>query len=66
MRTAARRKLQVFVSSTYRDLVRERLTAIEDYLGVGHIPAAMEQFNPGDETAQTRFCAGLTTRMVTC
>lgn len=45
------RKLQVFVSSTYSDLVPERLAAIEAILAAGHIPAAMEQFTPGDETA---------------
>src|SRR5271157_2532201 len=46
-----KRKLQVFVSSTYSDLVNDRLAAIEAILAAGHIPAAMEQFSPGDETA---------------
>ena len=46
-----KRKLQVFVSSTYNDLISERLTAMEAILTAGHIPAAMEQFTPGDETA---------------
>jgi|SRR5271157_334143 len=46
-----KRKLQVFVSSTYSDLVDDRLAAIEAILAAGHIPAAMEQFSPGDETA---------------
>ena len=46
-----KRKLQVFVSSTYNDLISERLTAMEAILAAGHIPAAMEQFSPGDETA---------------
>jgi hypothetical protein len=45
------RKLQIFVSSTYGDLIAERLSAIEAILAAGHIPAAMEQFTPGDETA---------------
>ena len=45
------RKLQVFVSSTYSDLVDVRLAAMEAILAAGHIPAAMEQFSPGDETA---------------
>jgi hypothetical protein len=46
-----RRKLQIFLSSTYEDLIDHRLTAIEAVLASGHIPAAMEQFSPGDETA---------------
>lgn len=45
------RKLQVFISSTYEDLIPERLVAIEAVLAAGHIPTAMEQFTPGDETA---------------
>jgi hypothetical protein len=39
------------VSSTYNDLINERLAAMEAILAAGHIPAAMEQFSPGDETA---------------
>jgi len=46
-----KRKLQIFVSSTYEDLVDHRLAAMEAILAAGHIPAAMEQFSPGDETA---------------
>ncbi len=46
-----KRKLQVFISSTYTDLVDDRFAAIEAILAAGHIPAAMEQFSPGDETA---------------
>ena len=45
------RKLQIFISSTYEDLVEHRLAAFEAILAAGHIPAAMEQFTPGDETA---------------
>jgi hypothetical protein len=45
------RKLQIFISSTYEDLVDIRLAAFEAVLAAGHIPAAMEQFTPGDETA---------------
>ena len=45
------RKLQVFLSSTYSDLTDLRLSAIEAILAAGHIPATMEQFKPGDETA---------------
>lgn len=46
-----KRKLQIFVSSTYEDLIDYRLAAMEAILAAGHIPAAMEQFSPGDETA---------------
>lgn len=45
------RKLQIFVSSTYVDMIDLRLAAIEAILAAGHIPATMEQFVPGDETA---------------
>src|SRR5262245_15067070 len=45
------RKLQIFLSSTYEDLIEHRLAAMEAILAAGHIPAAMEQFSPGDETA---------------
>jgi len=56
------RKLQIFVSSTYEDLVEHRLAAIEAILAAGHIPAAMEQFTPGDETAWRRSAAGSMSR----
>jgi hypothetical protein len=46
-----KRKLQIFLSSTYEDLIDHRLAAMEAILAAGHIPAAMEQFAPGDETA---------------
>jgi hypothetical protein len=52
-----KRKLQIFLSSTYEDLIDERLAAIEAILAAGHIPAAMEQFSPGDETAWERIRA---------
>jgi hypothetical protein len=45
-----RKKLQVFVSSTYTDLVKERQAAVEAILAAGHIPAGMELFTAGDET----------------
>jgi len=44
------RKLQVFISSTYRDLIKERQTAVHAVLDAGHIPAGMELFSAGDET----------------
>jgi hypothetical protein len=45
-----RKKLQVFVSSTYADLREERQAAVEAILTAGHIPAGMELFAAGDES----------------
>lgn len=47
------RKLQVFVSSTYTDLIEERQAAVEAILSAGHIPAGMELFSAGDEAQMT-------------
>lgn len=44
------KKYQVFISSTYTDLIEERQKAVEAILNAGHIPAGMELFNAGDET----------------
>lgn len=38
------KKLQVFVSSTYTDMILERQGAVEAILECGHIPAGMELF----------------------
>lgn len=43
------RKLQIFISSTYTDLIRERQLAVSTVLENGHIPAGMELFAAGDE-----------------
>ena len=43
-----KRKLQVFVSSTFTDLVEERQAAVAAILKAGHIPAGMELFTAGD------------------
>src|SRR5271157_72170 len=45
-----RKRLQVFVSSTYSDLIQERQAAVEAILTAGHIPAGMELFTSGDES----------------
>lgn len=45
-----KKKLQVFVSSTYTDLIEERQAAVEAILSAGHIPAGMELFTAGDES----------------
>lgn len=44
-----KRKLQVFISSTYIDLKDERQAAVEAILDAGHIPAGMELFKAGNE-----------------
>jgi hypothetical protein len=46
--TVMRRKLQVFISSTYSDLLEERQAAVSAVLKSGHIPAGMELFTSGD------------------
>ena len=45
-----KKKLQVFVSSTYLDLKSERQTAVEAILKSGHIPAGMELFSAGNDS----------------
>jgi hypothetical protein len=45
-----KKKLQVFVSSTYTDLQEERQTAVEAILTAGNIPAGMELFAAGYES----------------
>ena len=45
-----KKRLQVFVSSTYTDLIEERQAAVEAILNAGHIPAGMELFAAGDES----------------
>ncbi len=45
-----RKRLQVFVSSTFSDLKAERQAAVEAILSAGHIPAGMELFTAGDES----------------
>ncbi|MEK3823161.1 DUF4062 domain-containing protein [Paenibacillus sp. FSL K6-1558] len=44
-----KKKLQVFVSSTFTDLIEERQRAVESILKAGHIPAGMELFTAGDK-----------------
>ncbi|MFD7523859.1 DUF4062 domain-containing protein [Paenibacillus chitinolyticus] len=45
-----RKKLQIFISSTFTDLKEERQVAVKSILNTGHIPAGMELFTAGDET----------------
>ncbi|WP_312517358.1 DUF4062 domain-containing protein [Massilia sp.] len=45
-----KRRLQVFISSTYKDLLLERQAAVSAILKAGHIPAGMELFTAGDRS----------------
>lgn len=45
-----KKRLQVFISSTYTDLIEERQAAVEAVLNAGHIPAGMELFKSGDKS----------------
>jgi hypothetical protein len=47
------KKLQVFVSSTFIDLIEERQAAVSAILSSGNIPAGMELFTAGDESQMT-------------
>lgn len=47
------KKLQVFISSTYTDLIEERQAAVEAILDAGHIPAGMELFKAGKSQMKT-------------
>lgn len=48
------KKYQIFVSSTFRDLVEERQDAIKSILDLGHIPAGMEGF-PAIDMEQLKY-----------
>ena len=45
-----KKKLQIFVSSTYEDLKSDRQAAVSAILKAGHIPAGMELFTSGDKS----------------
>ena len=47
------KKLQVFVSSTYIDLIEERQAAVAAILSTGNIPAGMELFSAGNQSQMT-------------
>lgn len=47
------KKLQVFISSTYTDLIEERQAAVQAILDAGHIPAGMELFKAGKSQMET-------------
>lgn len=45
-----KKKLQVFISSTFTDLIVERQAAVSAILKLGHIPAGMELFTANDKS----------------
>ena len=45
------KRYQVFISSTFRDLVDERQAVLKAVLEIDHMPAGMELFPASDETA---------------
>src|SRR5947209_18944234 len=45
-----KKKLQIFISSTYSDLTEERQDTVSAILKAGHITAGMELFTSGDES----------------
>ena len=44
------KKLQVFISSTFLDLIEERQAVVQAILGARHLPAGMELFCAGDKS----------------
>jgi hypothetical protein len=50
-----RRRYQVFISSTYLDLLPERQAVLHATLQLGHIPAGMELFPAANEDAWTHI-----------
>jgi Domain of unknown function (DUF4062) len=62
----ARRKLQVFVSSTYVDLKAERQAAVEAIVTAGHIPVGMELSLPATNLKWTSSNGGLTNPTRSC
>lgn len=47
------KKYQVFISSTYKDLIEERQAVLETILDTGNIPAGMELFKGGKSQKET-------------
>lgn len=45
------KRYQVFISSTFRDLVQERQEVLKAVLEIDHVPAGMELFPAADDAA---------------
>ena len=51
-----KRKMQIFISSTYTDMLEERKATVQAVLNANHIPAGMKLFKAGNESQlQTIF-----------
>ncbi|WP_257225467.1 DUF4062 domain-containing protein [Acinetobacter sp. YH12072] len=50
IKMSSAKKYQVFISSTYTDLLDERQAAVEAILQAGHIPAGMELFTSSNQS----------------
>lgn len=49
-------KMQIFISSTYTDMLEERKATVQAVLNANHIPAGMKLFKAGNESQlQTIF-----------
>jgi len=44
-----KRKMQIFISSTYTDMLEERQATVQAVLNANYIPAGMELFKAGNE-----------------
>ncbi|WP_096156198.1 DUF4062 domain-containing protein [Bacillus sp. FJAT-45066] len=47
------KKYQIFISSTYTDLIEARSKVIESILGMYHFPIGMEMFSAADDDQWT-------------
>jgi hypothetical protein len=54
----ASKKYQIFISSTYRDLIKERELALSAVLSLSHMPVGMELF-PSTDNDQLRYIRGV-------
>ncbi len=50
---SSNKKFQIFISSTYSDLIEERRAVTESILGMNHIPVGMELFEASNEDQWT-------------
>ncbi|MEO2073790.1 MAG: DUF4062 domain-containing protein [Bacillus sp. (in: firmicutes)] len=50
---AADKKYQIFISSTYKDLIKERARVTETILSMYHFPVGMEMFSAGNDDQWT-------------
>lgn len=54
-----KKRYQIFISSTYEDLIEVRRKAVEEILKLGHIPIGMEMFNPDDSEQWNQIQHGI-------